>query len=265
MRQLFPPPESPESPPGVPGPGSPLRRTAWTPAGAPSSTPIPRLARSLRRPRLSALGPREHGLQRGRRSVGQRLLGGLSGYADHRIFGILRSLADVILVGAGTAADEHYRPAQQARSSPACGRGAPRRRRSRSSRGASTWTRGRSCSRGAAGRPDDRPHQRAGPGAAASQSRHADVIVAGTDGVDLRWRHRPRRARLRARAHRGRPHLLAEPATGGLLDELCLTVSRCWPARDPAGSWRATRSFRRPAGHVGHVLEDEGFLLCRTR
>ena len=40
--------------------------------------------------------------------------GGLSGRADREIFGLLRSLADVILVGAGTARAERYRPAQPA-------------------------------------------------------------------------------------------------------------------------------------------------------
>jgi riboflavin biosynthesis pyrimidine reductase len=36
--------------------------------------------------------------------------GGLSGPADKMIFTVLRSLADLILVGAGTARAEHYRP-----------------------------------------------------------------------------------------------------------------------------------------------------------
>src|SRR5579863_5898058 len=39
--------------------------------------------------------------------------GGLSGTDDKRIFGVLRVLADVILVGAGTARAEEYRPAQR--------------------------------------------------------------------------------------------------------------------------------------------------------
>ena len=36
--------------------------------------------------------------------------GGLSGEADRLVFSVLRSLADVILVGAGTARAERYRP-----------------------------------------------------------------------------------------------------------------------------------------------------------
>lgn len=37
--------------------------------------------------------------------------GTLGGDADERVFGVLRSLADVVLVGAGTARDEGYGPA----------------------------------------------------------------------------------------------------------------------------------------------------------
>src|SRR5258706_13455954 len=38
--------------------------------------------------------------------------GGLSGPADRLVFSVLRSLADVIVVGAGTARAERYRQAQ---------------------------------------------------------------------------------------------------------------------------------------------------------
>ncbi|MGH3305586.1 MAG: dihydrofolate reductase family protein, partial [Streptosporangiaceae bacterium] len=37
---------------------------------------------------------------------------GLSGPADRTVFAVLRTLADVVLVGAGTARAEHYRPVQ---------------------------------------------------------------------------------------------------------------------------------------------------------
>ena len=40
------------------------------------------------------------------------LSGGLSGTADKRVFGILRVLADVVLVGSGTAVAENYKPAR---------------------------------------------------------------------------------------------------------------------------------------------------------
>src|ERR1700728_818510 len=40
------------------------------------------------------------------------LSGGLSGTGDKRVFGILRVLADVVLVGSGTAEAESYKPAR---------------------------------------------------------------------------------------------------------------------------------------------------------
>src|SRR3954463_14477039 len=39
--------------------------------------------------------------------------GGLGGTADHRVFRALRSLADVVLVGAGTARAEQYGPSDR--------------------------------------------------------------------------------------------------------------------------------------------------------
>ena len=42
------------------------------------------------------------------------LSGGLGGSADHEIFGLLRALAGVILVGAGTVRAERYHPARVA-------------------------------------------------------------------------------------------------------------------------------------------------------
>src|SRR5215470_18344899 len=38
---------------------------------------------------------------------------GLSGEADEQVFAMLRALADVILVGAGTARAEHYAPVRR--------------------------------------------------------------------------------------------------------------------------------------------------------
>ena len=49
------------------------------------------------------------------------LSGGLSAAGDKRVFGILRVLADVVLVGSGTAEAESYKPARPARRSRRCG------------------------------------------------------------------------------------------------------------------------------------------------
>ena len=49
------------------------------------------------------------------------LSGGLSAAGDKRVFGILRALANVVLVGSGTAEAENYKPARPGRPSPRCG------------------------------------------------------------------------------------------------------------------------------------------------
>ena len=67
-----------------------------------------------------------------------------------------------------------------------------------------------------------------------------DVIVAGQDTVDLKAAV----AALAERGHRrmlaeGGPHLLAQIAEAGLLDELCLTVSPVLAGPTAAASWPA--------------------------
>jgi riboflavin biosynthesis pyrimidine reductase len=192
---------------------------------------------------------------------------GLSSDADRRVFGLLRALADVVLVGAATVRDEHYGPARRSR----------------------LWSHLR------AGRPATPPiavvsahldldpasrlFTEAPPDARtvvitaaqaprdlrAGLARHADVITAGEATVDLN-------AAIRALADRGHqrilteggPHLLAQLAADGLLDELCLTIA---PLLAGPGAGRIVSGDPFPAGllplTLAHVLEDGGFLLCR--
>ncbi|MGH3067605.1 MAG: dihydrofolate reductase family protein [Streptosporangiaceae bacterium] len=205
------------------------------------------------------------------------LSGGLGGSADHEIFGLLRALAGVILVGAGTARAEAYRPA----------RVAPR------------WAALR------AGRPDTPPIAvlsgrldldpegpllaGAPPGARTivitSQSapadqrariaRHADVIIGGEHEVTAAAAV----SALAGRGYReilaeGGPHLLGQLAAAGLIDELCVTISpvlaggpagRIIQGTGPASSGPAA-SAPQPASRLAlaHVLADDGgSLLCR--
>ncbi|HTT53904.1 MAG TPA: pyrimidine reductase family protein [Streptosporangiaceae bacterium] len=193
--------------------------------------------------------------------------GGLSGPADREVFGLLRALADVILVGAGTARAEKYRPA----------------------RIRPQWA-GLRAGRPAAppiavlsGRLDldlDGPLlTAAAPGARtivitsaaapadrrAAAAAHAEVILAGDRQVDVA-------AAVGALAHRGQhrilaeggPHLLGQLARTGLLDELCVTVSPVL-AGGPAG-----RIIQGPDGgaaparaELAHVLADRSYLFCR--
>lgn len=206
--------------------------------------------------------------------------GGLSGRADRAVFSVLRSLADVILVGAGTARIEQYRPVQLAEAWPAL------------RAGRSPTPPIAVVTRQLTGLDPDGPLLITEPGQArtivftteaapadlrARAARAADVIVAGPDLVQPE-------AIIGALAERGYrrvlteggPRLLEQIVAAGLLDELCLTVSPVlaggWAGRivaaPPASGTRAARAGR-PAQlgpaelRLAHVLEDGGHLLCR--
>jgi riboflavin biosynthesis pyrimidine reductase len=180
---------------------------------------------------------------------------GLSSAADRHVFALLRTLADVILVGGGTARAEGYKPV----------------------RIRELWRHLR------AGRPATPPIAvvTGGAGLDLSSPLFADpstiiittarasiarenVIVAGSDSVDLSVAI----AALRDRGHQhilaeGGPGILGQLVTGGLLDELCLTIGPLLAG--PGASRIVTGS---PAGKavpmtLAHLLDDNGFLLCR--
>lgn len=217
--------------------------------------------------------------------------GGLSGTADRLVFSLLRALADVILVGAGTARSEGYGPARPAGA-------APWWQELRAGRTAvppiavvtRLLTLDLSAPLVTAAPPDARtivittsaaPADRRTAATAAG----ADVVVAGDDGVDMRAAV----GALAALGHwrlltEGGPRLLGELAASGLLDELCLTVSPVLAGGtgrrivDAAGAGAGGHA---PAGAVpgggqaspgslgqltlGHVVTDDGYLLCRYR
>ena len=180
---------------------------------------------------------------------------GLSSAADRHVFALLRTLADVILVGGGTARAEGYKPV----------------------RIRELWRHLR------AGRPATPPIAvvTGGAGLDLSSPLFADestiiittarasiarenVIVAGSDSVDLSVAI----AALHDRGHQhilaeGGPGILGQLVTGGLLDELCLTIGPLLAG--PGASRIVTGS---PAGKaepmtLAHLLDDNGFLLCR--
>ena len=193
------------------------------------------------------------------------LSAGLSSDADRRLFGVLRVLADVILVGAGTARAEGYRPAKRraALADLRAGRSATPPIAlvtrtldldldsplfSQAPPGARTIV--ITC----ADSPADRR---------AATARVADVIIAGDLVVDLKQAVAALRERSLGRVLcEGGPHLLGQLAAADLLDELCLTVSPLLagpgPSRIIAGSPSATRPMT-----LAHVVEADGFLFCR--
>ena len=153
------------------------------------------------------------------------LSGGLSSPGDRRLFWVLRGLADVILVGAGTARAERYRPTREKESwgSPGLRDGRPLAPPlalvSQSLdldpddpvfTGAPADARTIVITRAVA--PAD---------AQASLKRSADVIVAGETSVNLNEAISALRDRGLGRILcEGGPHLLGNLAADGLLDEL---------------------------------------------
>jgi riboflavin biosynthesis pyrimidine reductase len=197
--------------------------------------------------------------------------GGLGGPADRLLLQVQRSLADVVLVGAGTARAEKYRPARQAPGLAGLRRGRP----------PTPPIAVLSASLDldpdapllAQAPPDARTivltSQAAPASRRAAVGRHADVIVAGADRVSASQAigalGRLGHARILTE---GGPSLLAQIAATGELDELCLTISpvlaggqaRRILAGGPAGGLPPAL----PASlRLAHVLADGAYLFCR--
>ncbi len=189
--------------------------------------------------------------------------GGLGGDADKAVFDVLRGLADVVLIGAGTARSEGYR-AMRAKSpyselrNTAGQRPAP----------ALALVSGRldldpgSDLFGGSERTVVITHAGADGAARDRLAEVADVVVVGDGSVDIG-------AGLDALAERGLPRvlceggpsLLADVAAAGRLDELCLTLSPQLVGGD------GTRITHGPdlatSMRLAHLLEQDGVLLSR--
>ncbi len=191
----------------------------------------------------------------------------LSSAADRRVFALLRTLADVIVVGAATARTERYAPVRvrelwrhlrdgRAPTPPIAVVSARLDLDPASPLLSGAPPDARTIVITTAGSPPDRR---------AVLASRADVIVAGETTVDLKTAL----GALAERGHRrvlaeGGPHMLAQFAADGLLDELCLTIAPllAGPAagRIVAGALSPPEPLRLT---LAHVIEDNGFLLCR--
>jgi riboflavin biosynthesis pyrimidine reductase len=197
------------------------------------------------------------------------LSGGLSGSADKEVFFYLRSLADVILVGASTAREENYGPPRlsgqlgaerEARGQQPLPRIAVVTRSMRMDWSARLF---------AATTPDaTRPYvicpASAPPDQRAAAGAVADVVTAGESGVDLG----AALTRLAADGARvvlceGGPTLNGQLLAAGLVDELCLTVS---PAL-VGGLGRRISGWKEPQPALPlellTVAESSGVLMLR--
>ncbi|MER8185325.1 pyrimidine reductase family protein [Kitasatospora sp. NPDC094015] len=191
---------------------------------------------------------------------------GLSGAADKRIFGVLRALADVVLVGAQTVRAEGYRPAR-ARAEFAAAREAAGQRPAPAiaivSRGleldptAPLFT--DPLVRTTVVTCEDSPAE-----ARRELARVADLVVAGTTSVDLPTAVAELADRGWTRQlTEGGPRLLGQLAAAGLLDELCLSLAPLVTGGDAA---RIVAGPELPAAQrmrLASLIEQEGFLFTR--
>jgi riboflavin biosynthesis pyrimidine reductase len=190
---------------------------------------------------------------------------GLSSSADKRIFGVLRALADVVLVGAGTVRAEGYRPARAraefAAERAARGQGpAPviavvsARLDLDLSLPLFTEPRVRTVIVTCAGAPAEALKAARGV---------ADVVIAGEGLVDPK-------AAVTALAERGwtrqltegGPSLLGQFAAAGVLDELCLSLAPLLVSGDAPRIAHGPRALAERLDLVA-LLEEKGFLFAR--
>jgi riboflavin biosynthesis pyrimidine reductase len=186
---------------------------------------------------------------------------GLSSAADRHVFALLRTLADVILVGANTARVEGYKPVRI-------------RELWRHLRSGRSATPPIAIVTGGTGLDLSSPLFAAAPAhartiiittaQAAEKLDYDQVIVAGQDSVDLS-------AAVTALHQRGHQHILTEGGPGilaqliaaGLLTELCLTTG---PLLAGPGAPRIVTGSPAPNPvplRLAHILDDNGFLLSR--
>lgn len=195
--------------------------------------------------------------------------GGLGGPGDRAVFGVLRELADVIVVGAGTARAENYGGARMSEAQ----RGRRRRRGQAEIPPIALVTRSANlgpdlmvltdsevpplvltCADAAAG-----ARQRVGGGAEVVDASGADPAQ-----VDLAVALRRLGERgLNRVLTEGGPHLLGSFVTADLLDEMCLTTA---PLLVGGGAVRvaAGRAEVLTPMRCAHLLtDDDGYLYAR--
>jgi len=177
--------------------------------------------------------------------------GGLGGPADRRVFAALRSLADVVLVAAGTVRTERYGPAPVPIAVVS---------------GSLQLDWDAPFFAAADRRPLIVTHRRAPAADAMRASKVADVVVAGESRVDLG------RA-VELLGERGFRHVLAEGgpslngalAGAGVLDELCLTVAPVLVSGEAKRIVSGPPVAPPPRLALHSICEDGGYLFLRYR
>jgi riboflavin-specific deaminase-like protein len=177
----------------------------------------------------------------------------LSGAADRAVFKLLRTLADVVLVGAGTVRAERYGPVREGHRPPVAviSRSLDLDWDSDLFRDVARPTEVLTC-------------EAADPARLAVARKVAEVIMSGDKQVDLARAL----AELGDRGHRvvlceGGPHLLGQLVAADLVDELCFTLTPLLaggvePTLIVAPPFDPPRALR-----LTSVIEDDGALLLR--
>jgi riboflavin biosynthesis pyrimidine reductase len=177
--------------------------------------------------------------------------GGLGGKADQALFALLRRMADVVLVAAGTVRAERYGPST-----------VPVAVVTRSCR--LDWDSRFFTAQVA--RPLVVTVATAPAEARARAAEVADVVVAGEHDVDLVEAVGALGARgFRAVLSEGGPILNAQLTAAGLLDELCLTLSPLLVGGDAKRLLAGPLLPGPPALRLVSACEEDGFLFLRYR
>jgi riboflavin biosynthesis pyrimidine reductase len=194
------------------------------------------------------------------------LSGGLSSPADKQVFGILRVLADVVLVGAGTARAEQYKPARQRPSLASLRAGRP------AALPIALVTRALGLNLASPLFTEAPPDARtivitcaaSDDDLRAEAAKVADVIVAGDEAVDLAAALDALRDRgLSRMLCEGGPRLFGDLAAAGLVDELCLSLSPVLAGPGASRIIAGSTSNARPLALTQVLAADDGFLFCR--
>jgi riboflavin biosynthesis pyrimidine reductase len=172
--------------------------------------------------------------------------GGLGGPADKAVFGAVRSLADVILVGAGTARAENYGPPRVSA------------RLAIVSASLDLATDAKVFADGY--RPVVITTSDADPTRRAALEQVADVVVAGEHRVDVR-------AALASFSGvvvcEGGPSLNGQLIGEGLVDELCMSVAPLLASGDSSRIAHGSAPAPPTRMQLRHILEAEGYLFLR--
>ncbi len=203
------------------------------------------------------------------------LSAGISSPADRRVFGRLRGLADVILVGAGTARSEGYRPALH--KPDFADRRAEAGKTVVPAIAVVTRSMDIDLSLPLYSEPLVTSIIITCSGADAAQieaaRRTCDVIISGDSEVDLTGAISELQRRGLQHVHsEGGPRLLADLVAADLLDELLITLSPALAGGSFAGDGEILRILQgapNPSGlrtaRLHHLLEDDSTLFASYR